>query len=57
MLEHFDLKLLIRDSVPIIIVATHEEQWDLEALAKAAVGRFYKPMNHWDRNYSGKATR
>ena len=55
MLEHRGLELLIRDSVPIIIVETLEEQRGFEALAKAAVGGFYKLLNHWDRSYSGKA--
>ena len=47
MLELRDLELLIRGSVPIIVVETHEEQRVLEALAKAAVGGFYKPLFRW----------
>ena len=47
MLELRDLELLIRSSVPIIVVETHEERRILDALAKAAVGGLYKPLFRW----------
>ena len=47
MQELRDLELLLRSSVPIIIVETHEEQRVLDVLAKAAVGGYYNPLFRW----------
>ena len=47
MQELHDLKLLLRSSVPIIVVETHEEQRVVDAFLSLSLHGTYKPLYRW----------